>query len=269
MPVARIDDTLDMYYEVDDYTDPWKTPETIILQHGNTRSGKFWWAWVPRLARQYKVVRPDYRGMGRSTVPAPGYQVSTTGLARYLRVLLDQLGLDKVHLVAEAGGGILSMQFAYEYPERLSSLVLCGSAPANRAGAAPATLSFVEQEEKGGTEAFVRSIMGMRFDLSKADQGMVEWYGIEMAKTSHDSNVRMKRYYRDTDLTDILPKIITPTMIMVGELTAFGLGLYKEMHRLIPNSELQIFYGAQHHIAHMYPEECITSTLAFMRRLSL
>ena len=269
MPVARIDDTLDMYYEIDDYTDPWKTPETIVLQHGNTRSGRFWYAWVPLLARQYRVVRPDYRGMGRSTVPPSGYPVSFSGLAKDLKILMDQLELDQVHLVAEATGGTISTQFAYEYPDRLKSLVLCGSQPGNPAAVGAATQTFGHQVEEEGTYAFVRSSMHMRFDLSKADPDLVEWYAEEMGKTSANWDVVMKRLNSNTDITDILPLITTPTLIMVGELTRYGLHLYKEMHELLPNSELQIFYGAQNHIAHMYPEECANSTLAFLRRLSL
>ena len=269
MPVARIDDTLDMYYEIDDYTDPWKTPETIVLQHGNTRSSVFWYSWVPLLARKFKVVRPDYRGMGQSTVPPSGYEVSFSGLANDLRTLLDELGLDQVHLVAEATGGAISMQFAYESPERLKSLVLCGSLPSNAATAGESTRTFADQVEEGGMYAFTRSSMHMRFDVSKADPGLVEWYAKEMGKTSPASDVVMKRLNSSTNLNDLLPQIKTPTLIMVGELTRYTLDQYKDMHRLIPNSELQIFHGAQHHIAHMYPEECANSTLSFIRRLSL
>ena len=57
MPFARIDDTLDMYYEDDDFTDPWRSAETVVLHHGNAKNARLWYAWVPLLARQYRVVR--------------------------------------------------------------------------------------------------------------------------------------------------------------------------------------------------------------------
>jgi 3-oxoadipate enol-lactonase len=42
-----------MYYEVDDFTDPWTSDkETVWLQHGVGRSTKFWYHWVPALARE-------------------------------------------------------------------------------------------------------------------------------------------------------------------------------------------------------------------------
>ena len=56
-----------LHYRVDDYTDPWKNAPAIVLQHGFARSAKFWYQWVPYLARFYKVIRTDLRGFGESS----------------------------------------------------------------------------------------------------------------------------------------------------------------------------------------------------------
>src|SRR5512134_1277276 len=70
MPTVRLAPHLEMHYLVDDYTDPWCEPETILLLHGNCESSATWYAWVPHLARHFRVVRPDMRGYGAST-PVP------------------------------------------------------------------------------------------------------------------------------------------------------------------------------------------------------
>ena len=70
MPTFPIPPNLDMHYEVDDYTDPWRTPATVLMLHGNAESGAAWYGWVPHLAPWYRVVRPDMRGFGAST-PMP------------------------------------------------------------------------------------------------------------------------------------------------------------------------------------------------------
>src|SRR5947209_19951390 len=71
MPNFRPSPDLDMHYEIDDFTDPWRRPaETVLMLHGNAESGLAWWAWAPTVARQYRVVRPDMRGFGEST-PMP------------------------------------------------------------------------------------------------------------------------------------------------------------------------------------------------------
>ncbi|SHO44490.1 non-ribosomal peptide synthetase [Anaerocolumna xylanovorans] len=41
--------------------------------------------------------------------------------------VLDQLGINKVHLVASCFGGIAGQQFAFRYPERTASVILCGA----------------------------------------------------------------------------------------------------------------------------------------------
>ena len=64
-----------MHYEVDDYTDPWASDaEAVWLQHGVGRSTKFWYHWVPALARNYRVVRRDMRGHGLSSAPPPDHK---------------------------------------------------------------------------------------------------------------------------------------------------------------------------------------------------
>ncbi len=39
MPEFQPTPDLTMHYEVDDFTDPWRKPETVLLLHGNAESG--------------------------------------------------------------------------------------------------------------------------------------------------------------------------------------------------------------------------------------
>ena len=80
MPRVTLDQTLEMYYEDDDYTDPWREPEAVVLHHGNAKNSFLWYAWVPLLARQYRVVR-----LGRPRL-RPFFHT-----ARGLRLVVEQL----------------------------------------------------------------------------------------------------------------------------------------------------------------------------------
>ena len=56
---------LELHYYEDDFSDPWRAAPAILLQQGFSRNGQFWYTWVPLLSREFRVFRPDLRGMGR------------------------------------------------------------------------------------------------------------------------------------------------------------------------------------------------------------
>src|SRR2546422_2542266 len=161
MPKVRIDDTLTLYYELDDYTDPWTTPETILLIHGVADTSRAWFAWVPQLARRFRVLRPDLRGFGQSSLPPPHYQWSLGGLAKDLKSLLDQLQISAVHVVGQRVGGSVAMQFAHDYPDTVRSLVVIGGpATVGHTSRSPWARSGQGPPERG--EGWGRTNMGER-----------------------------------------------------------------------------------------------------------
>jgi len=103
----RLSDGAELFYTIDDYTDPWTQPETVVLHHGMAKNHQLWYAWIPILAQHYRVVRFDMRGMGQSSVPAPGYPWSLENFAKDLLELLDQLELSRVHLIGETVGVLI------------------------------------------------------------------------------------------------------------------------------------------------------------------
>ena len=124
---VQLDDGAELFYRIDDFTDPWTEPETVLLHHGMAKNHKMWFGWVPVLARHYRVVRFDMRGMGQSTVPEPGYPWTIDNFAKDLLQVADRLELDKFHLIGETVGGSISMRFATLHQERLLSLTACTS----------------------------------------------------------------------------------------------------------------------------------------------
>ena len=88
---VRLHDGAELFYTIDDFTDPWTQQETVVLHHGMAKNHKLWYAWIPILAQHYRVVRFDMRGMGQSSVPEPGYPWSLENFAKDLLGFLDQL----------------------------------------------------------------------------------------------------------------------------------------------------------------------------------
>lgn len=85
------------------------------------------WGMWERTAREmadmgYHVVSYDQRGHGYT--PARGYSFSSTTMANDLRVLLDQLGVEKAHIVGFSMGGRTVIRFAELFPERTLTAVV-------------------------------------------------------------------------------------------------------------------------------------------------
>ena len=72
-------------------------------------------------------MRLDIRGHGGSDVGSEDCTVSM--LAQDVTEVLDFLNLRKVHFVGVSIGGMIGQALAIEYPARVLSLMLCGTAP--------------------------------------------------------------------------------------------------------------------------------------------
>ncbi|GGE46067.1 pimeloyl-ACP methyl ester carboxylesterase [Pedobacter psychrotolerans] len=80
------------------------------------------------LAKTYRVIIVDIRGMGSSEKPASGFDKKT--MATDILELIQQLGLSGVHIMGHDIGGMVAMSFAFNYPQFTKKLiVLDGSHP--------------------------------------------------------------------------------------------------------------------------------------------
>ena len=80
---------------------------------------------LPPFAERFRTLIIDQPGYGKSDKP-PGAGHFFTFAADALAGLLDELGIDKVHLVGNSLGGGTALRFALNYPERAERLVLMG-----------------------------------------------------------------------------------------------------------------------------------------------
>ena len=266
MPIAPLAENLEMYYDDDNFTDPWRDPatvETIVLHHGNAKNGRLWYAWPPLLARQYRVIRVDARGFGRSTVPAPdSYDWSLEGFAGDLRNLLDYLEVDKAHLIGETIGGTIALQFAYQYPERLHTVTTCTS-PYNFTGV-DTYQNYYRLVQEEGTEGWARATGGRRVSADAAPEHH-EWYIQQMGQTARHVVLETLAYLGTQNLTDRLPSIQTPALAMVGELSEGDIpDRAQGQADLMPNCTLARIPGAGGYVQHSAPAQCVLAWQEFV-----
>jgi pimeloyl-ACP methyl ester carboxylesterase len=256
----------ELYYVIDDFTDPWTTPHTVVLHHGMAKNHRLWYAWVPLLARQFRVVHFDARGMGQSSVPEPGYPWSLERFAKDLRALLDQLDLERVYLIGETVGGTISLRFASLYPERLLSLTTCTS-PIDFADAHHLdTAALVERE---GVRAWVERTIARRLDPQMADPAYIRWYADEMAATAPHVVSGFMRATPGLDLRPLLKEIQTPTLVLAAErLQGEVLGDFRKTAELLPHGRLVVFPGVTGFVQHLLPVPCARIWLDFATSVS-
>ena len=98
----------------------------VILLHAATGSSRVWEYQIPVfVAAGYRVIAFDRRGWGRTTINSADSPPGTA--AEDLLALLDQLGIDRAHVVGTAAGGFVALDFTLSYPQRVRSLVFANS----------------------------------------------------------------------------------------------------------------------------------------------
>ena len=79
----------ELFYRDDWLGAPWVKPETALLIHGNDESSVSWFGWIPRMAQEFRLVRPDLPGFGNSAI-LQNFEWSMPSLATTLAHLLDR-----------------------------------------------------------------------------------------------------------------------------------------------------------------------------------
>src|SRR5881396_3523127 len=260
MPRFPLSPGVDLHYLVDDFTEPWTEPETILLLHGNAESSLAWYAWVPLLARRFRVVRPDMRGYGLSTPMPRDFKWSLDVIIDDYAGLMDALGVQRFHLVAAKIGGVVARAFAARRPERVKTLTVIGSPPPLRKGAERIP-ALTEEFETRGVEHWARRTMAGRLGDRFPAQGVAWWIEF-MGRAPVSTLVGFNAAINYSDIRADLPKIACPTLVI----TTDGSGLAsvdetRAWQQTIRDSELLVLPGDSYHVAASDAEHCAQATL--------
>ena len=267
MPTARVAPDLEMHYRVDDFTDPWREPATVLLLHGNAESGRAWFAWVPHLARHFRVIRPDMRGYGESTPMPRDYAWAIDVIVDDYLALMDKLGIERFHLVGAKLGGTFARRMAARCPGRVRTLTLAG-VPGPRRNMGPAYAARVQEFETQGVEHWARRTIGGRLGNAFPPEG-VEWWIKQMGRTAVSTLVSFISCFNQSDISQDLPRIACPTLVISTEGSALGSAQdTRAWQQLIPDSRLLVLPGDSYHVAASDADRCAVETLAFISAMN-
>ena len=251
LPVRAIKDDYkeDSFYREDWLGEPWRKPQPVVLIHGNDESSVEWYAWVPRMAQEYRLIRPDLPGLGHSNVPQ-GFEYSLASLATFVTQVMDKAGVESAHIIGAKTGGAVAMRFAADYPKRTRALVVVGGPASPLAIADP---SPIPQRDRLGSNAPPEMIAYWNTLFSRPDREGVK--GLNKALSNFDLAKE-----------GVLQRITAPTLVITADRSKMHSVEKARAYQVqIRNSRLVVIRSDAYHIAAANADECVTHTLAFLR----
>ena len=115
MAKVRVRD-IEIAYNIDGSGEP------VVLIGGFTMVKEAWESQVSELAKHFRVISFDNRGVGETAFPTGSFSVAD--MAADTAGLLDTLGIDSAHFFGVSMGGLIAQVLAIDYPERVEKVAL-------------------------------------------------------------------------------------------------------------------------------------------------
>jgi len=94
----------------------------VILIHGYAETSRMWKPLIPKLAQRFTVIAPDLPGIGDSSIPTDGLDMTTAAVR--IHALVASLGVQKAEVVGHDIGLMVAYAYAAQFPAEVGKLVL-------------------------------------------------------------------------------------------------------------------------------------------------
>jgi pimeloyl-ACP methyl ester carboxylesterase len=219
----------------------------LLLLHGFPFHGAQWDAQVADLAEHHRLLVPDLRGAGRT--PRGDGAVSIEFHVDDVIELLDDRGIQRVHLGGLSMGGYVALRFVDRHPDRVERLLLFDTrAEPDGNDARVARADAIRKIRMDGMQAFAEGLLPKLFPEGQQDsEACAKIRDMMRAADPAGACDALVAMASRLDLTDALPKITVPTLIVVGsEDVLTPPDAARSMSRAIPDAELVEIPGAGH-----------------------
>jgi pimeloyl-ACP methyl ester carboxylesterase len=238
---------IEMYYESEGEGAP------LLLLHGGTGCLENWiHAGRDLFLREYRLIKPDARGHGRTTNPQA--TITHRQCAADTLGLLDHLGIRKCRAIGLSMGGNILLHMATAQPDRIEAMVIV-SAAMYFPEQARAMMRQVPAPENQTTEQW--EMMRSRHKLGD-EQIVALWNWVREMKDSYD----------DMNFTPTsLSRITARTLIVYGDRDPlYPVEMAVEMYRAIPRSALWVIPNGGHGpVFYEAAAQFAETALAFLR----
>jgi len=238
--------------------------EPLLLLHGLGSCREDWLMQVPAFATRYCVITADMRGHGRSGKPPGPYSVPM--MAADVIGLLDALGVAAAHLVGLSMGGMIGLQLALDYPQRVRRLVVVNSGPslvprtlAERAQVAR-RLALARLAGPARTGRFLsKRLFPKPQQAPLRDLMIARW-----AENDRAAYLAAMRALIGWSVLDRIGTLNCPTLIISGDRDYLPLAAKREYTARIPGARLVIIEDSGHATPIDQAERFNAAVLAFL-----
>ena len=171
------------------------------------------------LAGQHRLVRYDARGNGLSDWEVADF--SFEAFVRDLETVVEASGIERFPLFGMSQGAAIAVAYAVRHPERVSRLVLYGGfargrrkrGSAQEVATSEAVLTLLRQGWGQDNPAMRQMFTSLFFPEGTAEQ--MRWFNdLQRITTSGDNAARLRLAVDEIDVTDLLPQVKVPTLVL-------------------------------------------------------
>lgn len=232
------------------YEDEGAGDSAVLLLHGFLFSRVMWREQIRVLSAGRRVVAPDLRGHGRTSVVAEG-GATMEEMARDAAALLDELKIERAVVGGLSMGGYVTLAFYRLFPERVSALLLADTrAEADTEDARRAREEMRRVAMESGMESIADTMTRKLLapaTLSEQPDVVAFVRNMILGTSPAGTAAALRGMAARPDQTSLLPGIKVPTLLVVGsEDTITPRATSEAMARAIPHSRLEVIEGAGH-----------------------
>jgi pimeloyl-ACP methyl ester carboxylesterase len=246
----------------------------IVLLHGSDSSLFDWEPWSNILSDKFRVISVDLPGHGL-TGATPSGDYSEAGMAKFVEVFADKLGIKQFALAGNSMGGGVAARFAETYPDRVTHLIIVDgySAGMSVAGRLPLAYRLARIPVLNRVLLHLTPRLAVEEGLNKAvarkavlSDDMIDrfWDFLRMEGTRPATLMRFN-LKPDAYVRDHTKAITAPTLILWGAddhmLPALDARAWV---KALPNSRLIIYPATGHMPMEELPEKSAADVRAFL-----
>jgi pimeloyl-ACP methyl ester carboxylesterase len=253
-----------LYFDATDLRAPWQPPRLpIAMYHGIGTTSDIWNGWLPVLAHQYRVLRFDTRGFGRSRA---AWRASPTMdvLIEDLFAVADAASERRLHLIGESLGGTVAMAAALARPERVASVTISNAT--HRGTGIARVRGWRKEVERDGMAGWAERMMDARFTPDapiSAEQRA--WFDQTQAGSDAEPILELGEMLAGLDISDAVRAFPVPLLILSPDASPFTTtAMAAELKDLVPDAELQVFAHTRHGLPFSHARACAETVERFL-----